>query len=107
MGETGATVNSKGGTTEQTIPRKSLGGDNSISEHIIERDAEGNALSKTHRVTSPEGASNTPISSIDIDGLEAKNVITGKENSLAEEQAFDARMKVEAKQEAVMFQKSW
>lgn len=38
-------------TTTETITRPTKGGDGGTSEHILERDASGNAISKTHRVT--------------------------------------------------------
>ncbi len=43
------------GTTEDVITRKDPGADGATSEHIIEKDASGNTVSKTHKVTGKDG----------------------------------------------------
>jgi hypothetical protein len=39
------------GTTKEVLTRKSKGGDGGTSQQIIERDASGNVISRTHKVT--------------------------------------------------------
>ncbi len=43
------------GTSEKTKTRKDTGSDGAKSEHIIENDANGNTVSKTHKVTGKDG----------------------------------------------------
>jgi hypothetical protein len=42
-------------TSKETKTRQSQGSDGATSTHIIEKDASGNTVSKTHQVTSTEG----------------------------------------------------
>ncbi len=49
--ETSLEVNVANKTTNEVLTRKSKGGDGGASQQIIERDASGNVISRTHKVT--------------------------------------------------------
>jgi len=47
-------INSDDGSTKETITRKSAGADGGKSAQVIERDANGNVISRTHTVMTDE-----------------------------------------------------
>ena len=51
----GSNTSSDNGVTESTVQRKGKGRDGATSKHIIEKDSQGNTISKTHQVNDKNG----------------------------------------------------